>query len=273
MSEPGADNRESKKTFDRDSVKNTLIVAIGLSLVCSVLVASTAVILKPIQERNELRFRQRIIVEVAGLMQADTDIDEALESIEARMVELQSGEYVDSPIARDFDAAAAANDPELGVAVPTELDVGNIRRRAIYSPVYLVKQGDQIEQIILPVHGSGLWSTIYGYLALQSDGSTVTGIQFYSHAETPGLGDQIDDPDWRSQWVGKQIFGDDDMPRIEVIRGFVQTGSENANAQYQIDGLSGATLTGRGVANLVRYWTGPHGFGPYLEQFRKAKGT
>lgn len=273
MSDADVDNRDKKKAFDRDSVKNTLIVAIGLSLVCSVLVASTAVILKPIQERNELRFRQRIIVEVAGLVQPGADIDEALANIETRMVELESGEYVDSPDARDFDASAAANDPKLGVVVPTEFDIGNIRRRAIYSPVYLVRQGDQIEQIILPVHGSGLWSTIYGYLALQSDGSTVTGLRFYSHAETPGLGDQIDDPGWRSQWEGKQVYGEDGTPRIEVVRGFVQSGEDNADAQYQIDGLSGATLTGRGVMNLVRYWTGPHGFGPYLEQFRQARGT
>lgn len=272
MPDPSEKSVARKKTFDRDSVKNTLIVAIGLSLVCSVLVASTAVILKPIQELNELRFRQRIIVEVAGLMQPGADIEKLLERIEPRMVELATGEYVESPAPGDFDALAAANDPDLSVAIPPELDLANIRRRAIYAPVQLVREDDEIEQIILPVHGSGLWSTIYGYLALAGDGTTVTGLQFYAHAETPGLGDKIDDPDWRSQWVGKRIHDDEGMPRIEVIRGFVQTGGDSPDAQFQIDGLSGATLTGRGVTNLVRYWTGPHGFGPYLEQFRQTEG-
>jgi Na+-transporting NADH:ubiquinone oxidoreductase subunit C len=104
----------------------------------------------------------------------------------------------------------------------------------------------------------------------------VTGLRFYSHAETPGLGDQIDKPDWRQQWVGKTVHGPDGLPRIEVIRGFVQasgTPEQLSNAKYQIDGLSGATLTGRGVTHLVQYWTGPHGFGPYLNNIWQSDDT
>ena len=251
-------------SFSRDSIGNTLTVAISLSLICSILVAATSVLLKPRQQRNEDEFRQRIILEVAGLMEPGADIEALFGGIEARLVNLESGAYVDSMDAEAFDAAAAANDSELGVAVPAELDLGNIRRRAIYAPVYLVKSGAAVEQIILPVHGAGLWSTLRGYLALQNDGTTVSGLRFYSHAETPGLGDQIDDPDWREQWVGKIVHGGDGSPKIEVVRGQVPAGSD---AKYKIDGLSGATLTGRGVGNLVRYWTGPHGFGPYLEKY------
>ena len=122
--------------------------------------------------------------------------------------------------------------------------------------------------MILPVHGAGLWSTLYGYLSVAPDGNTIEGFRFYSHAETPGLGDQIDDPDWLAQWVGRQIAGPDGEPRFEVVRGTVQR-ADNPAAIHQVDGLSGATLTGRGVTNLVRYWTGPHGFGPYLDRFRQ----
>ncbi|MDH3459440.1 MAG: Na(+)-translocating NADH-quinone reductase subunit C [Burkholderiaceae bacterium] len=266
-------DKASKKRIDRDSVRNTLTVAIGLSLVCSILVASTAVLLKPRQERNEEQFRQRIILEVASLMEPGGDIETLFASIEPRLVDLASGDYVDSIDAGTFDALAMANDPELGVAVPTELDTGNIQRRAKYAPVYLVSADDKVEQIILPVYGSGLWGKMYGYLALQPDGTTVTGLRFYEHIETPGLGDQVDAPRWREQWVGKKIHGADGTPRIEVIRGAVATNGDPMETRYQVDGLSGATLTGRGVTNLVRYWTGPHGFGPYLEKLARSEDS
>lgn len=270
MSDTASVNPGGKKPFERDSVSNTLIVAIGLSLVCSVLVASTAVLLKPQQERNEELFRQRIILEVASLMEPGADISELFSTIDARMVDLETGDYIDSVDPATFDANAAAGDPELGVPIPADLDIANIKRRARYAPVYMVRDGSSIEQIILPVYGSGLWATMYGYLALENDGVTITGLRFYAHGETPGLGDQIDRDDWRQIWVGKEVSDPDGNVRIEVIRGAVQDDGGTGDSRYQIDGMSGATLTGRGVTNLVQYWAGPHGFGPYLEQFSQS---
>lgn len=271
MSDEANKVADEKEAFDRDSTSNTLTIAIGLSLVCSILVAGAAITLRPIQETNEIEFRQRIILDVAGLLEPGGDLQESMEQIDARVVELETGDYVPSIDAEEFDPLAAANDPDMSTVIPEELDIGKIRRRAIYAPVYLVNDNDELSQIILPVRGTGLWSTLYGYLALEPDGETVSGLQFYDHAETPGLGDQIEDPDWRAQWVGKKIYGDDGQPKIEVVRGTVAAG--NPDVEHQVDGLSGATLTGRGVMNLVRYWTGPHGYGPYLEQYRQAKGT
>ena len=264
------DKTTGKASFDKDSVKNTLIVAIGLSLVCSILVASTAVILKPRQEQNEEQFRQRIILEVASLMEEDGDISELYKAIEPRMVELETGEYVDSIDVESCDTAAAANDPELGVVVPAELDIGNIQRRSRYAPVYLVREDGEVSQIILPVYGSGLWAAMYGYLSVETDGVTVVGLRFYQHGETPGLGDQIDKSEWRQQWVGKQVRDAEGVPRIEVVRGVVPADRNPEESQYQVDGLSGATLTGRGAMNLVRYWTGPHGFGPFLDNISQS---
>ncbi len=212
-----------EKTFDRDSISNTLTVAIGLSLICSVLVASAAIVLKPKQLKNQEEYRQRIILEVAGLMEADGDIAALFATIQPEMIEVASGESVE---------------------------------------IYLEKNGDAIEQIILPISGPGLWSTMRGYLALAPDGNTVRGIRFYEHAETPGLGDQIDKADWRNLWVGKELYGDDNTPRIEVVRGFALRDANNTNLKFQIDGLSGATLTGNGVSRLVQHWIGPEGFGP-----------
>lgn len=260
-------DEKKESTNSRDSVKNTLIVSITLSLVASVLVASAAVVLKPVQERNEERYRQQIILDVAGLWEPGGDVESLFSSIEPRLIELDTGAYSDDLDANSFDGEEAARDPALRVGIPAEQDLGNIRQRARYSVVYLVRDGGDIDQVILPVYGTGLWSTMRGFLSLEPDGNTVRGLRFYEHAETPGLGDQIDKPDWRALWPGKTLFGDGDTPLIDVVRGEADPASPLA--AHQVDGLSGATLTGRGVANLVRYWTGPHGFGPYLAKLRE----
>ena len=189
-------------------------------------------------------------------MEPGADINQLFETIEPRMVDLETGDYTDNA------------DPELTTNIPDALDVAGIGQRPLYAPVYLVMDGDNIEQIILPVYGKGLWSTMLGYLSMAPDGNTIRGLRFYAHAETPGLGDQIDKEPWRALWVGKQVYGDGDEPQIRVVRGLVPSGAPNA--QFLIDGMSGATLTGNGVSGLVRYWTGPHGFGPYLKNFREA---
>ena len=258
-----------QKEFDRDSISNTLIVAIGLSLVCSIIVSSAAIVLKPVQKKNEEQFRQQIILDVAGLMVPDGNIEELFGAIEPRLVELETGDYSDAVDPATFNALMAAGDPELGITIPDEMDIAGIGRRAKYAPVYIVKDGAEIDQIILPVYGKGLWSTMLGYLSVAPDGNTVRGLRFYAHAETPGLGDQMDKEPWRAQWVGKLIYNGTDEPQIRVIKGLVPANA--ADAQHMIDGMSGATLTGNGVTGLVQYWTGPHGFGPYLKTFRTAE--
>ena len=242
----------------RDSTRNTLIVAIGVSLVCSILVSSAAIVLRPTQKENETLFRHRIVLQVAGLYEEGVSIDEQFEAIETRMVDLSTGEYVDIDPAT-FNAEHAANDPETGVDIPEDEDIARLKRRAKYAPVYLVAEGGQLKQVILPIRGKGLWSTLYGYLAVEPDGETVRDIKFYEHAETPGLGDQIDRPAWQSQWQGKQLFDADGNPQIEIV-----LGQAPADSDYQVDGLSGATMTAKGVQNLVRYWTGADGFKAYL---------
>ena len=254
---------DKKPEFNRDSIGNTLFVAIGVSLVCSVLVSAAAIVLRPQQEANQAQFRQRIVLEVAGLYDPDVPVAEQFGNIETRLVDLETGEYVDDVDAETFDAEAAANDPSLSVTVPRDVDIAKIGRRAVYAPVYVVLDSGQPQQYILPVRGKGLWSTLYGYLSVEPDGETVAGLRFYEHAETPGLGDKIEKEPWLSQWPGKKVYDEQGDPQIVVVRGLVQPGP---NAIHQVDGLSGATLTANGVTYLVQYWTGAHGFGPYLSR-------
>ncbi|MEM7433599.1 MAG: Na(+)-translocating NADH-quinone reductase subunit C [Myxococcota bacterium] len=248
----------------------TLLVALGVSLVCSSLVASAAVVLKPRQEANRLREVQRNILEVSGLEGTVRLDEEGLERVEVRVIDLQEGTYVEVD-PTGFDPAEAAKDPETSVAVPPEIDRARIGRRAKWGVVYLVRsESDELERIILPVSGQGLWSTMYGFIALEMDGNTIAAVTFYEHGETPGLGDQIADPSWRSQWEGKQVFDQEGRVRFEVAKGAVS--DSDPLSTHRVDGISGATLTGNGVTHLIRYWLGDHGYGPYLDSFQ-GKGT
>lgn len=249
----------------RDSIGRTLRVAFLVSLTCSSLVASAAVLLKPRREANEAHHMRRNVVEVAGLLEPGQDVDALFEGIETRVVDLQTGHYVEDVDELRFDPVEAAKDPALSLPVPEAWDVAGIGRRAKWSPVYLVRKDGQLTTIILPVYGRGLWSMMYGLIALEPDGSTIVGITFYEHGETPGLGDQIAKRPWRDLWAGKQLFDESEL-RVEVVKGRVP--ADDLLASYHVDGISGATLTGRGVTNLLKYWLGEHGYGPYLKRIR-----
>ncbi len=257
---------------NRDGLSATIIVAIVLSLVCSLIVTSVATRLQPLQAENEALNRQQNILAVAGLLDPDRTVAESFERIETRIVNLDTGTYETDIDPATFDAEAVSKDPARSIAIPAEEDIANIKRRANFSQVYLVREGDEVAQIILPVHGAGLWSTMYGFISLETDGNTVAGLKFYEHAETPGLGDKVEKDSWLSLWEGKLIYGPDGLPEIEVIRGQVprdavsSTPPQPGDPIYQVDGMAGATLTGRGVTNLLQYWLGPKGFGPYLEE-------
>lgn len=251
----------------RDSISNTLIVALAVSLVCSVLVASAAVLLKPLQQKNEAINRQKVILQVVGRYDAELPIEELFADVDTRLVDLETGHYVDEPPADTFDARKAARDPEFKVEVPGDIDIARINTRARYAQVYLFHDQDgELEYIVLPVHGYGLWSTMWGFIALEGDGNTVAGLRFYEHAETPGLGAEIDDPAWLELWPGQLVHDEQGTVRIEVVRGAVSPDTPESLRVHQIDGMSGATLTGNGVTNMLHYWLGMEGFGPYLQR-------
>jgi Na+-transporting NADH:ubiquinone oxidoreductase subunit C len=127
-----------------------------------------------------------------------------------------------------------------------------------------------VSRVVLPVHGYGLWSTMYGFLALEADLDTVSGLRFFEHAETPGLGGEVDNPRWQAQWSGKRLFDEAGEFALQVLKGRVPEGAPDA--QHKVDGLSGATITTRGVDNLVRFWVGEQAYGPFLARLRQEIG-
>ena len=256
------------RNMPNDSTRKTLIVALALCLVCSILVSTAAVKLQPLQQRNQELDRKKIILEVAGLLKPGVSIDKLFKQVEPKVVDLSTGEYVDTMDPNQYDQRQAAKDPEMSVKIPPDRDIAQIRRRSKYAVVYLVKEEGQTKLILLPVHGYGLWSTMYAYIALKRDANTIFGLRFYEQGETAGLGAEIDNPRWRNNWTGKVVYGKAEKPQIRVIKGTVAPG--DPEAKFKIDGLAGATLTANGVTNLIHYWLGPEGFGTYLKKFRTA---
>ena len=253
--------------MSKDSTAHVLIVAFLLCIVCSVLVSAAAVGLSDLQERNKTLEKRKNILQAAGLYRADEPINDQFATIEGRIVDLQTGTFSTRFDPATFDSRAASRDPETSYRIPAAQDQAGIKSRSRYQDVYLVTQGNNLEQLILPVHGKGLWSTMYGFIALASDLNTVNGFAFYEHGETPGLGGEIDNPEWKEQWQGKQIYGPQGKVRINVIKGTVAPDADNA--KFKADGLAGATLTARGVENLLHYWLGENGYKPFLVHLKE----
>lgn len=252
-----------------ETIAKTLGVAVALCVFCSILVSSAAVALKPIQDKNKLLDAQKNILEAAGLMTEDGDIEALFRQVEVKLINIETGMLTDEVDATTFNFKKAVKDPALSIAINKSNDIAKIRRRAKFANVYLVKKDGQLDTVVLPIYGKALWSTMYAFVALKPDGSTVKGFTFYDHGETPGLGGEVDNPLWKNQWPGKEIFDGKHNLAIKVLKGKVNL--ESPTAKHQIDGLGGATLTTRGIENLILYWMGKDGFAPFLENLRKGE--
>ena len=137
---------------------------------------------------------------------------------------------------------------------PKEIDT---EKNVEFLPIYLKKIGDDVGGYAIPIAGKGLWSTLFGYFAIEPDGRTVKGITFYKHGETPGLGGEVDKPWFQQNFIGKRFVDENDqLLGIHVIKGKVE--SDDQEAYHKVDGISGATMTGKGLEyflkdDLVKY--------------------
>jgi len=257
--------------MDKETSLGAFRAVMTLALICSLLVAGAAVGLRPRQEANRKLDQKKNILRAADLYQGQGDVEELFQQVEARIIRLADGSFVPTEELdpRSFDQLQAARQAGTGRALDKEIDIAGLTFQENYSLVYLVHKGGkrgQLDTIILPVRGKGLWSTMYGYVALSADLNTISGITFYEHGETPGLGGEIDNPDWRAGWSGKQLYNQDNQngqPRIQVVKG-------QGQGPHQVDGVSGATLTMNGVTNLLTFWFGEHGFGPFLQRYKES---
>lgn len=257
---------ENKKTFK---------VAVTLCLVCSVVVSSLAVGLKGIQEQNKEAFRQQSILTAAGLWEDGANPGELYKAKVAEVgIDLEDFKPEEGDLTADkFDMAKSLRSPELSRELAQVDDVAGLKKMEKYSVIYQIKDSDdKISTIVLPIRGRGLWSTLYGFIALDvkdiakgPEHVTVAGLTYYKHGETPGLGGEVDNKLWKAKWPGKLVFDEEWAVKAEVTK--------SPTTDYQVDGLSGATLTSNGVSNMLQFWLGENGFGPYLQNLTASAET
>ncbi|SJN56115.1 Na(+)-translocating NADH-quinone reductase subunit C [Vibrio ruber] len=253
---------------NNDSIKKTLFVVIVLSLVCSIIVSTAAVGLRSQQQTNAVRDKQEKILEVSGVDMSSGSVKELYtQYIEPKLVDFKTGELVEKTpegqTASQYDQRAASKNESESLKLSESEDPAKIRYRADYGLVYLVKRDGKIQRLILPIHGKGLWSMMYAFIAVETDGNTVDGIIYYEQGETPGLGGEVENPNWRQQFVGKKLYDENHKPAIKIVKGGAPAGSTHG-----VDALSGATLTSMGVQHQFDFWLGDKGFGPFLAKVR-----
>jgi Na+-transporting NADH:ubiquinone oxidoreductase subunit C len=243
-----------------------------LCVVFSLMVSVVAVVLEERQEENRRLNRIKNVLGVAGLLEPGERISREEmsrrfeERLEPRIVDLQEGRILEGVDAMAFDQRAAASDPSRSREAPE--NAAKVRRIPNQALIFEMRDGDQVEGLVLPVEGYGLWSTLYGYLALEADGNTIRGITFYEHGETAGLGGEVDNPRWKALWPGRLAFDESGELRIRVKKGAAGPPDRDP---HQVDGLSGATLTANGVTHLIHFWLGENGFRRYLDAYRREK--
>jgi len=237
-------------------------------IACSLVVASAAVGLKPRQDRNALLDRQKKILSVTGLMKSGerlsaTDVIGLFDdNIKTVLVNLEEGAIVpeDEMDVAEFDQQECAKDPDCGSDAPA--NPSQVKRFPKYAKVYQVIKDGEVDMLVLPIEGMGLWAIMYGFLAVDKDGSTIRGLEYYKHGETPGLGAEVENPIWKNLWPGRKIFDDTGETAIMVKKGVA---GPPAQAPHTVDGLAGATLTSNGVSNMITLWMGENGFEAFLK--------
>ena len=258
--------------MSNESTVKTVVVATVLSVVCSIALAAAVTLLKPIQTENRELEKQRKILAAASILEegrgSKAEVNKLFAGLERYIVTIDTGDFRKVELSDSFDMRKATKDSARSIKLTGEQDIANIKRRANEADVYVVRNPDgKLDKLVLPVSGYGLWSTMYGYLVVNSDGNTIGGITFTEQGETPGLGGEVDNPKWKALWPGKKIYDADQKAAIHLIKGSVDP--SRPEAVHQVDGLSGATLTSNGVTHLVQFWTGELGFQKFLGKIRE----
>ena len=238
---------------------NKLIIPLVACIACAIIVSVTAVSVRPEQNLNVENEKKVKILAAAGIK--TNKVDEEFSRIKTVFVDFETDKLV--IIDPAYDHIKAASNPDLSTVIPKADDIAVLKRRENIGTIYVwVDEQNDIEKLVLPIRGYGLWGTLYGYLSLDSDLNTVRGIEYYDHKETPGLGGEVDNPNWKSDWYGKRIYNDDGSVALYVTKGASST-------DYEIDGISGATLTTNGVSNMIKYWLGDNGYGPIIKNLNE----
>ena len=251
----------NKETFGK-----TVGFVFAVCIVCAALVSFSAVQLKPLQTANKLLDKQTKILEASNLLEkAGTKSKDIVATynkyVEAKMIDLDSGDYIEGNTDL-FDERRNSRDVEK--SEKPEDDIAGINRRSHTAVVYLVRDdAGQVDTVVLPIVGSGLWDLMYGYVGLESDLNTIKSVIYSDHKETPGLGAEVLNPKWKALWPGKKIYNEAGEVKANLVKGGAKAGDIHG-----VDALSGATLTSNGVTNTLKFWFGKEGYAPFIAKNR-----
>lgn len=228
--------------------------AVIVCLACSVCLSAAAIGLRERQEANLVFDMRRNILKSVDLYQAGMGENEVNDAYERQIVGL-------------------VLNPDGTVIEGKDPSTVNVEEEPDLLPIYERIEDGQVTAYTFPVSGKGLWSTLYGYFALDSDLNTVRGITFYKHGETPGLGGEIDKAWFQQNFVGKKVRNDaGDIVSVTVVKGHAtDRHSDPEELTHYVDGISGATMTANGVTALIR--KGLERYEPYFERLRDAGRT
>lgn len=249
-----------------DSAAHNLFMMSAVAIVSAVLVSSTAIWLQPKHAAHLSAMRAASMASLLNSIPslASLVMSSSADVLETRLVDLDTGCIVEDGDVEAFDARLAENDPQQSRALTS--DDGDtatlLKRRTHLERVHLLYENAALQLAILPVHGPGYQSTLYAWLVLDGDLDTIVALNVHEHGETPGIGSRVEDPLWQQQWTGKKLRDDKGNLAIRVTR-------NDASSLNEVDGITGATRTSMGVGNMVQFWTGPLGFGPFLDKLRQ----
>lgn len=237
------------------------LYAIGFAavicVVCSLVLSATAQLLKERQDMEvELDRKMNVlkafgveVVDASGAKIPKSEVDRYFsDNISEIFLDKETGEVLENFTASDLP--------------PAELRARTIEDKE-HLPLYVWKENGEVQKYAFPVSGMGLWSIVHGYLALDQDLATVIGVTFYKHGETPGLGGEVSTEWFQSQFADKVIYKDGELQPIQVVKGQAPEGSD-----HQVDGISGATMTGNGINTFLN-----RDIAYYNRYFSKIRGT
>ena len=219
----------------------TFIFITIVTIICAGLLSSAAYFLKEKQQTNvEVDMKKNILKAVKLLESEKMSQQEILDSY---------NNNIESYVVNNLGLIVEL--PE-GVSVgdidPEKEDTKPVNER-LY-PIYVKKIDSEIYSYCIPIIGKGLWSTMYGYLALEPDLNKILGITFYKQGETPGLGSEVESEGFQNKFIGKEIWDkDDNLVSINILK--LEPPTDSPTIKHEIAGISGATKTGEGVMNLL----------------------
>jgi Na+-transporting NADH:ubiquinone oxidoreductase subunit C len=239
-----------------------------------------AVFFKPMQMANVLNDRRMNILLATGDFKKENldkkTINEIFDSqIQDRIIDLETGEDVTAEyyegvtdpveqkrLVAEYDAfkTAKSKNPEVADELDRKQDIAKVKWKEKRAHIYIYTSKTGEKKYIFPVRGYGLWSTLQGFFALKDDYRSIAGLTYFDHKETPGLGGEVDNPNWKRQWTQNKYLTDEEGNiRIRVIQ-------PESDPKYKVDALSGATITSRGVENMIHFWMGENGYGKFLDR-------